>query len=515
MSGSSTARAFYDSSFWNFIEKSSTYVSGLLLSMMLTRWLGPSEYGLYASLMSVAAIVPVLISLGFDRALMVESAKLSAQGDGAGRLRYVISRLVRYRAGLAVLASLIMWIGAPLLARVLHQPLAAPALRLLTLYTACACVTQLFRSLCIGLLRVRIAALIRVATDALTLAGAWIVWRHGWGVDGVIGVFAATSALAVAGFAWGTRQDKTVTPEPMDLRPVYQIGAVAWTAALLGLFLGKHVDILLMNLFGVPSQEIGFYNLALNLFLLGGFFGVGSGPIAQAVFARISVSQREALAAAWSSTLKLLSLVTLPVFIFLGGHVHAVIQVLYTSAYHDAAVYFWVYGAFLLVFAQLGASYFDPLFYAVGKPGYVLMFQIGGGLLNLILDMALIPPLGALGACLATGTAYLASGIAQFVMARRLVGIVPPLAFQGKLLLASLLALGATGFVPGMADGVTGLLVRAGAYALVVLALLYLLKPVESEDVELAGRISPRLHQMAQWFSRVTPVSELAGRAVS
>ena len=267
-----------------------------------------------------------------------------------------------------------------------------------------------------------------------------------------------------------------------------------------------------MNGFGVPSAQIGFYNLAINLFLLGGFLGVGSGPIAQAVFARMSVTHRAALASAWSSTVKLLSLLTLPVFVFLAWHVHAVIQTLYTPAYLGAAVYFWVYGAFLLAFALLGASYFDPLFYAVGKARYVLVFQVCAGLANLALDCLFIPRWGALGACLATGTAYLASGIGQFVVARRLVGLTPPLAFQGKLLFASLLSLGLTSLVPGLGAGWAALLARGVGYAGVVLLLLYVFKPVETGDVELARRINPWLYRVAQGFGRAVPVGELAER---
>jgi O-antigen/teichoic acid export membrane protein len=135
----------------------------------------------------------------------------------------------------------------------------------------------------------------------------------------------------------------------------------------------------------------------------------------------------------------------------------------------------------------------------------VLIFQVGAGLLNLALDCLLIPLWGGLGACVATGSAYVSLGIAQTLAAHRFFGVHPPMAFQARLLLASATALGVSLLWPGAGQGWAGLAIRGGCYGLSLMGLLYALKPVDACDVESARRVNPLIYQLARLFGRASP----------
>jgi O-antigen/teichoic acid export membrane protein len=502
----STARAFYDSTIWNFVEKLSLYASGLALSMILTRSLGPSDYGLYASLMSIVALVPVAVSLGFDRILNVEVPKLTVQPEGPGRLAYLLRRLMAIRLilSLAVCIAMVLFAGA--LAAFVHQPGAIGPLRLLAVYAVVVSLGQLLRSLFIGWLRLRIVAMVRIGSDALQIGMVLAALRWGWGLPGVMAAFVCAGTATAVVFLLLASRTTGQPPARFDLGPAYRIGAVAWMVGLLGMFLGKHVDILLMNAFRVPTEQIGFYSLAISLYLLGGFLAMGSGPIAQSVFARLSVHRPDALARAWDGSVKLVSLLTVPVFVFLAWHAESVIGLLYTDAYVGAVPFFRVYTAWLAAYSMLGASYCDPLFYATGKAGAVLKFQLVGGLLNVVFDCILIPRWGALGACVATGMAYLTMGIGQLAIAHRIAGVRPPAFFQAKVLAASVGALAATQLLPGPGAHWPSLLAHGLGYASVALLILYALKPLDASEVNATRGINPLIHRLARWFSRPATV---------
>ena len=130
--------------------------------------------------------------------------------------------------------------------------------------------------------------------------------------------------------------------------------------------------------------------------------------------------------------------------------------------------------------------------YAMNDPRLPLVIYGACGALNLAGDLLLIPPLGARGALVATGTAMLAAGLASGLVIRRRTGAFFPLVFALKVLAAAALGTLVAGLIPRPA-GLAGLLVAAAVVGVVTLVGLRLLRPLDPEDRQLLVRLTPRM----------------------
>jgi peptidoglycan biosynthesis protein MviN/MurJ (putative lipid II flippase) len=119
--------------------------------------------------------------------------------------------------------------------------------------------------------------------------------------------------------------------------------------------------------------------------------------------------------------------------------------------------------------------------------------------LNILLDVLLIPPLGALGAIIGTSVSSFVSYLLEFIGAQRLSGAVWPLAVATRLLLV-----GAAASLPGLLwppPDWPGLIAQAGLFGLIYLGGLRLTGLLAPDDFDLLTSIAPRL---APWLAPFT-----------
>ena len=105
-----------------------------------------------------------------------------------------------------------------------------------------------------------------------------------------------------------------------------------------------------------------------------------------------------------------------------------------------------------------------------------------------------------MGAIVATGSSIVVIIVLEFAFARSLIRGKYPLVFSAKIVGASLLALFGVIFIPG--DGIFHLITVGVAYALLWLLIVYVLKPLEKEDVQLVADVNEFLHNILKRFSK-------------
>jgi len=282
--------------------------------------------------------------------------------------------------------------------------------------------------------------------------------------------------------------------ERFPLGRLYRFGMFLWLMDFINYFLGRQADILLMGIFSVPTFEIGYYNIAFTLtmtlstLLLGGFEGVSLSALAEidAKHGKGSLGQ------AWSVIIKATNLLSLPVLIFAICFAREIVSALYSDAYLPTVVLFQVFALFALVIRLLGGGVHTTVLCATDREKLAFYLRLAGGILNLVLDLLLIPRYKAIGAIVATGSSGVVLMILEMWITMRYLRAKYPVSFLSKVLLVSLLALSIVRLIP--AQSIPSLIGTGLAYGAVIVGLLYLVKPLSEEDRALLAKANNRLY---------------------
>lgn len=232
-----------------------------------------------------------------------------------------------------------------------------------------------------------VALLVEVGHYLLLLGGI-ALWPGTLTVDRLIGLFTLVAAAKTAGLWWFFRK---VTLKGWS-RPQFPYFAHAFTFFLIGFSgtLNSRIDLYSVSYFLTPG-EVGQYQILINLLLyvqaLSNFILL---PFAKGLY-------RLDLAVILKVALRLLSvgLLVTPPALFV---IHLLLRILYNISL--PWIYWLVGGAYVLPI-----YFYAPVVYALFKANrqkVVIQASLFGALLNVLLNLWLIPNLGILGALLAT-----------------------------------------------------------------------------------------------------------------
>jgi len=484
---------------WAQVSRLAEVLSSLALSLLLVRALGPTNYGQYSFLVNAATFAAVALSLGFPDTVMRFVSSFMASGADA-EARYLVRRLALVRLlvyGVGVL--LLLGFHGPL-ALVLHLPLVNqywPALAALLVTQGAV---EFSTSYAYARLDSRNVALARTVGQLVALGffASVVLLGHPDPVSAtltiVISYLSATVILLSRGLgqALVTGRDSR-TP----LASVARFAAAAWGASLFTLGLAGQIDIILLGALRHDAVQIAYYSVATLIYVKLGVLLSGWAGTAMSSFAE--VQKRRGLDAvkryfgAYVRLHLLLSLVVYPPLILLST---VITRVVFGPAYGSAATLMTVFGVLWLASSFLAAGIPFSSMLALGASRQAVAIRATTGILNVVLDVVLIPPLGALGAIIATGIANLVAHIGDFVVAARRMKANYPWGFAARLALA-----GAVASLPALLlrpSNVLGAVLVTALYLGLFAAALVVLRPLTPADVLVAGRLNARLGTLVE-----------------
>ncbi|HEX2171882.1 MAG TPA: oligosaccharide flippase family protein [Dehalococcoidia bacterium] len=485
---------------WGQIGRLADLALGLALSLLIVRLLGPERYAAYAVVLSVVGFAGLIGSLGYGEALARYLPELAA--SDAGGVTGLLRRLTGERLVVTLIAGILVWLAAPVIAGWARTPDVARYAGLIAALIVAQGLWELLQNYFTAALRLRAFALIRMAGQiagigiALTLfAVAGIeVWVP---LVALIANYVLTGGLFLGGVVPALRGPA----RRADLAAARRFGRYVWLTNLATLGLAGQVDVLLIAALLPDPAQAGFYNAAV--LLLGRLYSVLTGwtavlvPAAAAARARQGVS---GLARSYALYLKLSLLTLVPPLIFTGVWAEAIALTLFGGEYAAVAPLIVLYAAFNLASALAGAIISQPLLQVAERQRTLLWLRVGAGGLNVLLDILLIPRLGAAGAVVATGAANLTVHLIEWVLLQRLTGAGYPAAVALKLTGASLVAaLPALGLPR---DGWPGLIAGGAAFVLLLAAALWWLRLLSAEDRSVIETALPRLAPIVRRLAR-------------
>jgi len=279
-------------------------------------------------------------------------------------------------------------------------------------------------------------------------------------------------------------------------------GGKFWVNGLLEFILGKQADILLLSYFLVGAHSIGQYDVAMsfaqliNFGLTTGLYGVSI-----AAFATVA-GQNEALVPKyWESLSRFVIIAVAPALVFAAFFADVLLPWVYSPEYQESILLFQIYTVFLLITRLLGGGIAADYLYASGKTKVLLTASAVSGAVNILLAVVLIPRLGTLGAIYATGVAALViAGIHGFYL-RKILRVHFPFTFGLSIIVSSAVSAILTKSL-GWNVAEENAVVLVVLYAIFLVLISYILKPLVYEDIDLLSKLGEQPFRFARLFAR-------------
>jgi O-antigen/teichoic acid export membrane protein len=429
--------------------------------------LGERDVGRYATCFALLSLLGLLSLAGF-RAAMTRFVAMHLADDDAGRLRGTVN----LGLGLTVAASVVIGAGlaavAPWLAETLGDAQLATGIRLVgltlpaaTISDAALAATQGWRT------QVPFTVIGRVVDPLARLLLTVVAVAAGYGVDGALWALAASSWMsAILSLFALHRRTRTVArvPARYELREIFSFSMVSWLSALAATGL-IWVGTLLLGAMR-SQEEVGTYNVATRLVMLAVFV---MAPINASFTPHLAhlihTDQRDDAARAYGSAARWILTLSMPSFIVLVAFGEQLLGYFGPGFRTAAGV------TAILACGQLVSAAAGPCGTVLNMSGRVTLNMVDNVavlILNIVLNIVLIPGYGVIGAAVAWSVSLVAVNVAKVLQARLVVGIHAAGAGLGKITVAAVPAVAVAWGVGRWVDTWVDVVLFAGPLVAVV-----------------------------------------------
>lgn len=434
------------------------------ITVVMVRFLGKRDVGLYAQAFAFLVLLGLLSLSGFRAGLTRFVAVHLADRDqpavhGTTRLGVGIST-----AG-AVVLGVILYVAAPaLVSGVFNDDRLITPLRYVALALPAATFTDAALSATQGFRTMKAYALIGMVFEPLTRFLLTIVLiAAGLGLTGAM-VALLVSNYAAAALAFGALR-RMLGPKPGHLRfavrELFGFSTVSWFASLASSGL-VWADTILLGHFR-PSAEIGVYNVSTRIVMLATFVAT---PISASFAPRIAhlyhrrnlASLERAYAAATSWVLRL----SLPAFVVLVVFSSDLLG-LFGPEYRVGAQVTIILAIGKIIDSATGPC--GVMLNQSGRPGLSMIDNVGALILNIGLNLWLIPTHGILGSAVAWQVSLIVVNTARVLQVWLVMRMLPFDTTVIKGFVAAVAAFGAGAVVHALLSPPWGL--PAGAVVIV------------------------------------------------
>jgi O-antigen/teichoic acid export membrane protein len=494
------------------------FVSLFILTLIMTRKLTVTQYGVYAIAMAAFNTIAYIVAFGLEDATTTFVPRVLTE-HGRASAAQLVRRLLSIRIAILMISIVLMLFALPVLATIiaaipisgsagiaagLRDPSLLRHIIPIAIFVLGNGIAGLLTAVYASQMRIRIVFIVGSITQLLILVLSFITLQLGWGIDSVLWIQAILALVNALIFTlWQSplllTRGATYT-QPM--KPVIYVGISAWLTNLVSGALLKQVSIILLAYFTVSVAEIAYFNLsfqlghAASLLLVSGFGGVAGSALA-AAFVGVDL---ERLARTWQTLIKVETLLAAPVLIFCLFNARAIAHILYGSNYDPVGPLLAIFLFFNIITRILGTTIHQSTLYVMGKSRLVVLAEFVGLLAVILIGIILIPHWGPAGALVADGISQIITGCILLAILSKDLPERYPIGFTLRILLALILAA-----LPGIVWHPSGRfpLVIAGIVFLILsLGMLLVIKPLSSRDLKMVGEVNTSIVKYLGWFGR-------------
>ena len=456
---------------WTMASRVGRMALGILTSALVVRGLGDHDYGVLSLVRSILMFVVLLAGAGTGQAILKFLPELRVARSRAGAQKLV--RGVLATQALVWLLMLAIAVATRDTAqRLFHADgiglYVAVAVALASFEVVFTLASQVLNA-SYDAARLAIASLVSHVVYAACLV---VSFERGWGIVGVLGAAAAGNAVATV-IVWprvrvatsfdeyATAVDTQAPSEPVTRSRVLRYSLPFAAIGILNLVVWRQSETLLLAHFRSP-EETGYFDVAYRLPQMVLEFVPGTvWPLVMAGMSEAFARDRDSLRRAVAKYYRMLFALVAPICVagvVAGGRF---VDVLYGDAMRAAAV------PTQLFFAIFTVSFLStPLsmaLYVLERTHVNLLIYVLLAVINVGLDLVLIPKFGVYGAIVPVAIAILLQPILYYRVVRRFdAGITIPFAFVGRCFVGAAPAIVMVPILAGV-GGAVGLLIASAA----------------------------------------------------
>lgn len=419
-----------------------SFVLGMAASIVMARNLGPNDLGIFHQVQWFAGTASVIISLGFITSI----TKFTAQYRASGRSTDVVA-MVRFIfnvelviAGITTLALIFL---APKIADHYFTVNQTKIFVLAFLAITPGIQTAIFSATLEGAQVFKYQTVHSLTVTPIALITKVYLMMNGYGI---VSLFWINLIFAVANlifYFWAARKEgllngwtlkekgnsnwrKEIFQYNRSSIGIHFVDLVVWSRSE-NYFLGRYC----------AASQIAYYNLAHNLILK----FTGTLPnLMWKILLPLSAEQQgksddEKMKKTYRHALRYIGFIAIPTVVACFVAAYEIIIIFYGHAYSETKTCFQIFcfGALLSNLAQPGSA----AIYAANKQGFILKYGAMLAVLNITLDIFLIPKYGAPGAAACYGITTSLGVIGGFIFTHKKMNLCIPWSAWIKAVIAS------------------------------------------------------------------------------
>lgn len=385
-----------------------SFVLGMAASIIMARNLGPNDLGIFHQVQWFAGTASVIISLGFITSI----TKFTAQYRASGRASDVVA-MVRYIftielliAGITTLALIFL---APKIADHYFTPKQTKIFILAFIAITPGIQTAIFSATLEGAQIFKYQTLHSLSITPIALLTKVYLMLNGYGIESLFWINLIFAVVNLSFYYWAAQHEgllkgwfKGEKGGPLWKREIFSynkssigihfVDLIVWSRSE-NYFLGRYCS----------APQIAYYNLAHNL--ISKFTGTLPNLMWK-ILLPLSAEQQgksetEKLKKTYKHALRYISFLAFPTVVSCFVAAYEIIIIFYGHEFSETKICFQIFcfGALLSNLAQPGSA----MIYANNKQGFILKYGAILAVLNISLDILLIPKYGAPGAAACYG----------------------------------------------------------------------------------------------------------------
>lgn len=403
---------------WNGVSLTLPQLWSLVISVAAARFLGPDGMGRQSFIAFVEVSVTMVFTGGIPLALMRYTS------EALGRQRPEVARdLVRlaWRIELAAAAA-----GGAVLATVAvlradlrsAWVLAAVAAVLGTLHTVPSAVLR-------GLQRWREASLVGMVTGTVGALATIAVLAGGGGITGMFAVEVIVAFANLVWTSWLARRglpvaERLVSGDDGTRRRFFGYAGLSSAEVLLTLVVWRRSEFFFLERYSTNAQ-IALYSVAFSTVVAAARLLESVAAVLSPAFATLlGAGDLDRVRSGFGRALRLLTTLTLPVTAGLLAVGPTLLMVVYGADYEGTGPILVVMVLTFPLLPLVAVSH--ALLIGLARLRLPLFAAVAAAVVNVVLDFAVIPRFGAVGAAVANGAAQLVAGVPVLIYAWRSAG---------------------------------------------------------------------------------------------
>jgi len=393
---------------WVLVGSGTSLIISFLLSIVLARWLGAADLGLYRMVITILGIAGLATAFGIPGALTKYVAEYKNDKD---KLSQIITPGITSLLIFGIATGVLLYALSGALASVFNMPQLAHLLRILAIMLP---FTSLFQSMLgslNGLREMKTYAFLIISQNGLMILFVITFTSLGFGVEGaVFGIVLSMIGGCIGGLYMSRRLLRlNFTGYAQNAKRLVSFGSLMFGANALSV-IATYTDIILIGYF-LKAKDVGYYSIAVSLGNL-----LLSLPQAVQMITYPATSEywsrdnSAALQRVIDKSMKYSACILLPMGLGIGFFAREIVTGLYGQEFMPAVLPLCV----LLIARVIRGSTAVPIggsFSGIGRPGLALKVDAISVGTNVVLNVLLIPRFGILGAAIATTASLLLGNI--------------------------------------------------------------------------------------------------------